>query len=198
MVKWKQLLLESLERVLRLIRWMVRPIAVPLIRGFYLSGLRLSCRGRIPASTQFDGPVYLIGTGRLTLGEYCRLGRHVHFETEGDGEIVVGDHVRINAGSFVVSHGKVSIGSDALIGEYVSIRDSNHGLNAGSPMRLQPLDPQPIHIGRDVWIGRGTCILRGVSVGDGAVIGANSVVTNDVGSDCIAVGTPAKAIKNRL
>lgn len=198
MAKWKQLLLESLEHLLRIIRQMVRPLAEPLIRAFYLSGMRLACKGNIPVSTQLDGPVHLIGTGRLTLGEYCRLGRGVQFETDGDGEIVIGDHVRINTGSVIVACSKVSIGSDSLIGEYVTIRDSDHGMNAGSPMRLQPHNPLPIRIGRDVWIGRGSCVLRKVSIGDGAVIGANSVVTNDVDADCIAVGTPARVIKNRL
>lgn len=198
MPKWKQMLLESLEGLFRSLRRMVGPLAVPLIRTFRLSGLRLACKGKVPVSTQFDGPVYLNGTGRLTLGEYCRLGRNVQFETEGDGEIVIGDHVRINAGSFIVARSRVSIGGDSLIGEYVSIRDSNHGMNIGSPMRLQPQDPIPITIGRDVWIGRGACVLRGVCIGDGAVVGSNSVVTNDIEPDCIAVGTPARAIKNRL
>ena len=39
-------------------------------------------------------------------------------------------------------------------------------------------------------------ILGGVSIGDGAVIGANSVVTKDIPAYSVAVGVPAKVVKN--
>jgi acetyltransferase-like isoleucine patch superfamily enzyme len=38
--------------------------------------------------------------------------------------------------------------------------------------------------------------MPGVTIGKGAVIGAGSVVTRDIPDYCVAVGSPAKVIKN--
>jgi len=44
-------------------------------------------------------------------------------------------------------------------------------------------------------IGIGSIILPGVTVGEGAMIGAGSVVTKDIPAWTVAVGNPAKVIK---
>lgn len=50
-------------------------------------------------------------------------------------------------------------------------------------------------IGPGADIGVGAVILGGVTIGQGAVIGANAVVTKDIPAHCVAVGLPAKVIK---
>lgn len=52
-------------------------------------------------------------------------------------------------------------------------------------------------LGNRVSVGAGAVILGGITVGDDVVIGANSVVTTDLPSGCVAVGSPARAIVNR-
>ena len=54
----------------------------------------------------------------------------------------------------------------------------------------------PITIGEDCWIGGGAIICPGVTIGNRCIIGAGSVVTKDIPNDSIAVGNPAKVIKN--
>ena len=49
----------------------------------------------------------------------------------------------------------------------------------------------------NVWIGANCIIMKGVIIGEGSIIGANSVVTKDIPAYSIAVGSPAKVIKNR-
>jgi serine O-acetyltransferase len=49
-------------------------------------------------------------------------------------------------------------------------------------------------IGSDVEIGVGAKIIGPVTIGDRVVIGANAVVLNDVPSDAVAVGVPARVI----
>jgi acetyltransferase-like isoleucine patch superfamily enzyme len=100
-------------------------------------------------------------------------------------------------GTVIVSYEHISIGDHTLIGEYVSIRDANHGVEPGTPIREQPHAAEGIDIGRDVWIARGAVILKGVTIGDGAVIAANSVVTKDVEPMMIVGGIPAKPIRRR-
>lgn len=160
-----------------------------------LSRARTVFTGPIPASTQFDGRIHGAGTGAVTLGEECRLGRDVFFETQENGRITVGSHVRINAGSLLVSYAAISIGDDTLIGEFVSIRDANHEVLPGAPIRLQPHARAPIYIGRDVWIGRGVAVLKGVTIGDGAVVAANSVVNRDVPPGALVAGAPAETVR---
>jgi acetyltransferase-like isoleucine patch superfamily enzyme len=175
-----------------------RTIANPLRRLWRLAALRSQARGTVPVTTQFDGPVEAIGSGVLELGDGCRLGRGVQFDTGVSGRISIGGHVRINTGCVIAASSRISIGSDSLMGEYVSIRDSNHGTAADKGIRSQALTSADVSIGRDVWIGRGSCILKGVTIGDGAVVGANSVVTRDVPANAIFAGAPARQIGSRV
>lgn len=172
-------------------------VVAPCRRFWYLVRLRASSRGTIPSTTQFDGPVHIGGDGHVTLGDYCRLGRDVYFETKEGGRIILGDHVTVNNGTMITSYSEVRIGDHCLIGEYVSIRDANHGTAPGEPMRLQDHDTAPIVIEGDSWIARGCVVLKGVRIGTGAVVAANSVVTKDVAPNTIVGGTPAKTLRER-
>ena len=151
----------------------------------------------IEPSTQCDGPIRVIGTGCISLGKGCRLGRECELTTEGGGKIILGDNIRINRGVTLTSYSQVSIGTFSIIGEFASIRDANHGMTIGQPMRVQPHTSDPISIGKDVWIGRGSCILPGVTIGDGAIIGANSVVTRNVPPRTLVAGAPARVLRER-
>lgn len=53
----------------------------------------------------------------------------------------------------------------------------------------------PIKVGNNVWIGGGVNVMPGVTIGDNVVIGAGSVVTKDIKSNSVAVGSPCKVIK---
>lgn len=53
-------------------------------------------------------------------------------------------------------------------------------------------------IGNDVWIGMGATIMPGVTVGDGAIIGTRAVVASDVPAYGVAVGAPARTIRQRF
>lgn len=169
-------------------------VAAPIARFWYYARLVSRCEGVVHPSTQFDGTVHSPARAALTISAQCRLGRDVYLETNG-GRITIGRHVRINMGCVLVSYASITIGDNCLIGEYVSIRDANHGTAPTSPMRLQPHTSAPITIGHNVWIGRGAVVLRGVTVGDGAVIAANSVVTRDVAPGWLVAGAPARSVK---
>jgi len=174
----------------------VRPAATLARRFWYTTLLSVDVRA-LDYSVQCDGPVDVSGTKNISIGKRCRIGTMTELRTMEAGNIHFGDDIRLNRGCTVVSYSHVSIDEFTIIGEFVSIRDANHGMNLDEPMRYQDHTSSPIHIGRDVWIGRGSCILPGVTIGDGAVIGANSVVTTDIPHHVIAAGAPAKIIRER-
>ncbi len=172
-------------------------VGAPFLRFWRLASLRARADGIVPVTTQFDGAVEGAGRVRLEVGEHCRIGRRVFLETCDGGVIRIGDNVRINSGTFLVSYAEIVIGPDCLIGEYVSLRDADHGLDADRPIRLQAHAASPIRLGQGVWIGRGAVVLKGVTIGDGAVVAANSVVTRDVRPMAIVAGVPAREIRQR-
>lgn len=51
-----------------------------------------------------------------------------------------------------------------------------------------------VTIGNNVNTGYNVTVLKGVNIGDNVFIGANSVVTKDIPSNCIAVGAPCRVI----
>ncbi|MFC1880345.1 acyltransferase [Thermodesulfobacteriota bacterium] len=189
---------------------MMKMIGLPIVLLFKLAGplrriwRRIYLTARLAAdvsdmdfSVQCDGRVHVSGTANIKLGKRCRLGMEVELRTVEAGHIQIGEDTRLNRGCTLTSYAQIRIDDFTIIGEFVSIRDANHGLRRGEPMRYQPHTCKPILVGRDVWIGRGSCILPGVTIGEGAVIGANSVVTRDVPDFAIAAGVPAKVIKMR-
>ena len=99
-----------------------------------------------------------------------------------------------------VLQGDITIGDNVMFGPDVRIITSNHAFDRlDIPMREQGYEEEkPVVIGNDVWIGTRVLILPGVTIGDGCVIGAGAVVTKDIPPYSVAVGVPAKVVKNRI
>ncbi len=114
------------------------------------------------------------------------------FYTDCGKNIKIGKNVFINACCRFQDQGGIEIGDGSLIGHNTTIATLNHDFN---PDKRANLHPSPVKIGKNVWIGSDCTILPGVEIGDGAVIGAGSVVTKNVPANSIAVGSPARVIK---
>jgi tetrahydrodipicolinate N-succinyltransferase len=114
--------------------------------------------------------------------------------------ITIGDRVRMNQTS-ITGVQSVIIEDGVAIARGVYISDHSHGFTGGNldvPIRDQPLSRvAPVRIGRGAWIGQNVVVLPGVTIGAGAVIGANSVVRDDVPDFCVAVGSPARVVRQR-
>lgn len=108
--------------------------------------------------------------------------------------ISVGNNFFANFNLTILDEAKVSFGNNVFIGPNVSIYTACHPLNADE--RNTGIEwAEPVSIGNSVWIGGSVTILPGVTIGDNVVIGAGSVVTKDIPSNVVAVGNPAKVIK---
>ncbi|MBK8598550.1 MAG: acyltransferase [Holophagales bacterium] len=153
---------------------------------------------KVPQSVVVLGTVEVHGTGRIRLGEDLFLYRGLYLETQGEGEIVLGDRIVVSRGVHVVAFDRIEVGEGSMIGEYSSLRDANHRLDPGVPIRDSGHEAKPIRLGKNVWIGRGVTVLGGVTIGDGAVVGANAVVTRDVAPGAVVAGIPAKLLVRRV
>ena len=111
--------------------------------------------------------------------------------------------IRIGRGTFVGEsvivrgQGGVTIGDKVLIGPMAKILAVDHVFtDLNRPVMDQGITGRGIVIEDGAWIGAGAAVLDGVRIGRGAVIGANAVVTRDVPCHCVAVGVPARVVKD--
>ena len=135
----------------------------------------------------------LLGEMFAEIGEDCYIepplyanwgGHHVHF----------GSHIYANFGLTLVDDTHIYVGDYTQFAPHVTVATAGH-----------PLDPElrergyqynaPVRIGRNCWIGAGALLLPGVTIGDNVVIGAGSVVTRDLPSNVLAVGSPCRVLR---
>jgi acetyltransferase-like isoleucine patch superfamily enzyme len=108
----------------------------------------------------------------------------------------IGDRCLIGRGSGIVGHFSIDIGNDVWTGHYVYITDQNHGYeNVDIPISQQTQMERAVSIGDGSWLGAGTVVLPGAQIGKHVAVGANSVVTGALPDYCVAVGVPARVIK---
>jgi len=114
-------------------------------------------------------------------------------------KLTVGNGVFLGHGTAIKANRQVVIEDGVLVAQGCYIADcDDHPLDRKSRMEGAPAPVEkikPVHIGRGAWLGRGCYVLKGVTIGEGAVIGAASVVTTDVPPFSIAVGNPARVIR---
>ena len=114
-----------------------------------------------------------------------------------DSEIKIGDGTYIGHRCHIVACDHMTIGKNVTIADNVFISDHLHGFEDMScGVMPQPLNaPGPVVIEDEVWLGERVCVMPNVTIGKHSVIGANSVVTKDIPPYSVAVGIPAKVIK---
>ena len=158
----------------------------------------------------------------VSLGLYHYIQGHQYIEIGSD--FISGDNVRIEAwdkykknkftphivihngvcltnGCYISCCNLIEIDDGCLFGPNVFVTDNFHGNGSKEQLFIPPYDrplevKNPVHIGKNVWLGRNVCVMPGVTIGDGAIVGANAVVTHDIPAYSVAVGVPAKVIKN--
>ena len=110
--------------------------------------------------------------------------------------VSIGDRCLIGRGSGIVGHLSIEIGNDVWTGHHVYITDQNHGYeDVTRPISQQSQPERSVVIGDGSWLGHGAVVLPGVTIGKHVVIGANSVVTKDIPDFSVAVGSPARVIR---
>jgi maltose O-acetyltransferase len=112
-----------------------------------------------------------------------------------------GSHIRIGAGTFAnfglvaLDVAPITIGDDVQIGPNVQLLTPTHPVDPDL-RRAKWEAAEPITIEDNVWLGGGAIVLAGVTVGTDSVIGAGSVVTRDIPAGVVAVGQPARVVRD--
>nr|WP_203579145.1 sugar O-acetyltransferase [Microbacterium hibisci] len=108
--------------------------------------------------------------------------------------IIIGPGTFVNFNLTALDVAEIRIGSDCQIGPNVQLLTPTHPVEPG-PRRDKLEAARPITIGDNVWLGGGAIVCPGVRIGDNSVIGAGAVVTRDIPANVVAVGNPARVIR---
>ncbi len=117
----------------------------------------------------------------VKIGKMSVIGRFVYIDDYKPELLSMGNNVVLSACCTVLTH-KRKI-------DYYSIEKAYYDY---------PHSFGEVIIEDNVQIGVGSIIMPGVRIGKGAIIGAGSVVTKDIPQGCLAMGVPAKVVKDFL
>ena len=143
-------------------------------------------------------PIRLQGEERIRVGSGVFVGAGAWLQTLDDGRLEIGDGCSF-AGLDVLSAAmSITIGPRVLFARNVYIADHRHAFTDGALAVLdQPIEQvAPVEVGAGAWLGQNVVVGPGVRIGRGAVVGANSVVLSDVPDRAVAVGAPARVVRD--
>ncbi len=108
--------------------------------------------------------------------------------------IRIGARTFVNFGLMALDVADITLGADCQLGPNVQLLTPTH-----------PVDPElrrakweaakPIVIGDNVWLGGGVIVCPGVTIGENTVVGAGAVVVKDLPANVVAVGNPARVVR---
>jgi len=167
--------------------------------GFVVKDQRF---GHIPFKSLGRGCMIEDGTRifqpeRIEIGDEVYIGHEVWLRPAG-GHIRIGRHSWIGPRCFLHGSGGIEIGAYAGIGPYVKfIGDEHVADDPDRPVICTPCKREPIVIGTGTDVGCGTVIVCGVRVGENVIVGAGAVICKDIPRCTVAVGVPARVIRDR-
>ncbi len=168
------------------------------VRIAYASGITLG------NGVYLDQGVYLHGLPNgITIGDDTFVMHHTmmhvfNFRNLPNAKITIGKNCFFGEYNVLRGQGGITVGDGVYTGPFVQFVAVNHVFSdPEAEIRTQGITAEGITIEDDVWLGSGVVVVDGVTIGRGSIIGAGAVVTTDIPPYSIAVGTPAKPVKDR-
>lgn len=110
----------------------------------------------------------------VQVGVGCKF-RDARIDITRPSLVTIGNNVRMNRGFTLLTHDFSTSVFRIKYGDFIN--------SSGK-----------VCIGDNVYFGENCTVLKGVTIGDNCIIGYGSVVTHDIPSNSVAVGSPAKVI----
>lgn len=135
----------------------------------------------------------------ICLGSNTTVNDRVYLDTECPGGYIHVEHdVYIGTGTTLFGHKGLEIGDHVLMAQNITLTPYSHMFEKPDvDIIKQGGHSRKVTIGRDAYIGMGVCIMYSGDIGEGSVIGAGSVVVKPIPPYSVAVGNPAKVIRER-
>jgi acetyltransferase-like isoleucine patch superfamily enzyme len=177
--------------------------------------------GRVGRGVVFGSNVVLRHPHKIFIGNDVVIDDNVVLDAKGRGNrgIVIGDGVFIGRNSILnCKNGNITLGNGSLVGfncilqagREIRVGDNvliaafsylvggRHGFEQTDvPIRLQQVTSRGIEIGDNTWLGGRVTVMDGTRIGRECVIGAGAVVNKDIADWRVAVGLPAREVKDR-
>jgi len=122
-----------------------------------------------------------------------RLGRNLVLYNPSS--ISIGKDVYIAYGTWMSAGVEITIGDEVTIGPYCVITTNDHK-RIGETHFGTGVVMAPVVISIGSWLGSHCVVTSGCNIGSGSVLGAGAVCVSDIPTNVLAVGVPAKPIKN--
>ncbi|MDD5482129.1 MAG: acyltransferase [Kiritimatiellae bacterium] len=133
----------------------------------------------------------------IAIGSGVFIGRNSILSCK-NGDIILQPRVNIGFNSEIFSGSRVEIGRDTLVAAYCYFVGGDHAVeDAEAALTEQGSRSRGITVGANCWFGAGTIVLDGITTGNNAIIGAGAVVTKNVAAYAVAVGIPARQVRDR-
>lgn len=146
----------------------------------------------------FEAGVLVFHPENVYLGRNVYVGHQAILKGYYKNALRIGDETWIGQQCFFHAAGGLTIGARVGIAPGVKILTSAHREEGRAvPILFSAVDLAPVVIEDDSDVGVGAVVLPGVTIGRGAQIGAGAVVTKDVPPYAVAVGVPARVVRER-
>jgi maltose O-acetyltransferase len=116
------------------------------------------------------------------------------FRCEHGTQISIGARTFVNYDAIMLDVATITVGEACQIAPRVQLVTATHPIDP-EPRRAGWESAEPIVIEDNVWLGAGAIVCPGVTVGADTVVGAGAVVTRDLPSGVVAVGVPARVLR---
>jgi acetyltransferase-like isoleucine patch superfamily enzyme len=160
------------------------------------------CTIRVGRNVVFEAAIRIfpeVSNALIEVADNCTIGGVIRL-VRGDGGVIrIGEGTTFNqVGLSMHERGAITFGRDCMLSTDIHMDPSDmHPIyDRATGERLNP--PQDIEIGEHVWLGTRVIVLKGARIGSGTIVGAGSIVSGTLPENVLALGTPARVIRENV
>lgn len=155
---------------------------------------------RVGKNVALNATLWLQGSGTVVeIEDNCIIEGMIRVVRGEGGRIRIGKGTTFGAvGISLHEAGEINIGEDCLFSTdiHMDVSDMHPIYDGTTRQRINPA--KSVQIGDHVWLGQRVLLLKGATIGSGTVVGANSTVAGDLPGNVIAVGSPARVVRENI